>query len=1142
MREFHPLTLTLDNFPLGLHKNAINCSGAILRFILLGFLIFPPTRIKAAESTNAAIPGTSSLQNSQESDGEKAIKRFRVAPGLKVDLFASEPLIANPVSFAFDEKGRVYVVETYRRRTSVYDIRNHPDWLDADFSFRTVEDRANFFKKVLVPENKSLPARIIQDQNGDGRFDYHDLEVESERIRLLEDRDGDGRADHAVTFAEDFKTSVSGVAAGVLVRNSNVWFTCIPDLWLLRDSDGDGKADFRKSLLNGFGVHISYGGHDMHGLRFGPDGKLYFSIADRGLNVTTEGRTVAYPDSGAVMRCNPDGSEFELVATGLRNPQELAFDQFGNLWTGDNNGDGGDKARWVYVVEGGDSGWHIGWQHLPKMGPWNAEKLWELPGINTAAYILPPIAHIGHGPAGLAFYPGTGLPVQYDNHFFLSDFPGGVHSFAHRPKGAAYEVVDLKEFLWNLYPVDVAFGSDGGAYVADWVEGWEKTGKGRIYRVYDPAVAKDALVRETKKLLAEGMQRRSQREQTRLLDHIDMRVRMEAQFALAEKGVEVTNRLYFRAATRGDNSFLLGRLHSIWALGQIGRTNPATFGCVFPLLGDGDAEVRAQAAKVLGDGRVQEAYEPLVRMLQDPSPRVRFFAALGVGKMGHQEATEPIFQMLRENADQDLYLRHAGVMALVWLNDVNALIAAAKETSASVRMAALLAMRRLNRPEAAMFLYDTNSALVLEAARAVYDLPITSAFSQLAAMISKSELPEPVVRRALNANFRMGNLENAIGLAEFATQKTHPENLRVEALQLLGQWGKPPYRDPVIGLWRPLAPRENRAATFALRPELPKVWQEGTDPLRIAAIRTAVQLDMSQVAPALFDLATNTQHSGNLRLEAFKALALFKDPRLANATTLALADSNPLLRQEAGRLLALTKPADAIGQIAAALEKGSTTDKQSALATLASMDNPVTDQIILSWLDLLQPGQVPKELQLDLLEAAAKRTSATVKAKLAQFEASRPKTDPLAVYRESLFGGDAKIGRSIFFERADAGCLRCHKIKGEGGEVGPDLSVIGATKSREYLLESILFPNKDIAAGYENFLVTLKSGNSFAGRQKNETERELLLVTPDDGLVVLSKSQIQSREKGLSAMPAELATLLTKRELRNLVEFLASLK
>ena len=1094
---------------------------------------------RAAERKLSGSGSPQTLTNATPSEVEQAMQSFRAAAGLKIELFAAEPLIANPVSFAFDEKGRVFVVETHRRRTSVYDIRNHLNWLSADFSFRTVADRSNFFQKVLVPENKSLPEKIIKDLNQDGKFDYHDLEVETERIRLLEDRNGDGRADDAVTYAEDFKTLVSGVAAGVLVRNGTVWFTCIPDLWMLRDTNNDGQADFRKSLLHGFGVHISFGGHDLHGLCFGPDGKLYFSIADRGLNVQVDGRVVANPDSGAIMRCNSDGSEFELVATGLRNPQELAFDQFGNLWTGDNNGDGGDKARWVYVVEGGDSGWHIGWQHLPKMGAWNSEKLWELQGTNTAAYILPPIAHIGHGPAGLAFYPGTGMPARYDNHFLMCDFPGGVHSFALQPKGAAYEVIDLQEFIWGLYPVDVDFGPEGGAYVADWIQGWEKTGKGRIYRISDPAALKDPSVKETKKLLAEGMTKRPPKELARLLSHRDRRVRQEAQFSLADRGTASTNTL-FQAAAKNESQ--LARLHAIWGLGQIGRTNTSALSCLLPLLGDSDSEVRAQAAKVLGERRHDEAYLGLVRLLRDPSPRVRFFAAMGLGKLGHQEVTEPILQMLRDNADQDAYLRHAGVMALVWLNDVTALMAAAKEPSSSVRLAALLALRRLERPEVAAFLYDSDPALVLEAARAIYDLPITSALSQLASLISRADLPPPVMRRVLNANFQLGKLENALSLTDFAAQKTASEALRAEALELLGQWPTPALRDPVVGLWRLKHARDRRPASIAVRSELSNIFQTAPESVRIAAARTAALLDINQAGPALFDLLKDTKLSPDLRVESLKALAALKDSRLAEAVAIAAGDPNELLRTEALPWQAQFKPADALSQVAAVLEKGSVIEKQAALNTVASLDNPVAETILLGWLDNLMAGQIPKELQLDLIEAAAKRPAPAIKDKLSQFESRRAKSDALSAYRETLFGGHAQAGKKIFFERADVACLRCHKINGEGGEVGPELKGIGTSKTREYLLESILFPNKDIAVGYETVVVKTKNGNSYAGRVKNETERELLVISPEDGLVVLAKSQLQSRERSLSAMLPELGTILSKRDLRDLVEFLASLK
>ena len=241
-------------------------------------------------------------------------------------------------------------------------------------------------------------------------------------------------------------TRPPGIGAGVLARKDDVWYTCIPGLWKLRDTNGDGRADRRKLLHDGYGVHVGFLGHDLHGLRFGPDGRLYFSIGDRGFNVTTvDGNTLAVPDTGSVLRCNPDGTELEVFATGLRNPQELAFDQYGNLFTGDNNSDSGDRARWVYLVEGGDSGWRIGYQFIEapiSRGPWNEEKLWYPAFAGQAAYIVPPIANLADGPSGLTYDPGVSLlPAQYKNHFFLVDFRGssgssGIRTFALEPKGA----------------------------------------------------------------------------------------------------------------------------------------------------------------------------------------------------------------------------------------------------------------------------------------------------------------------------------------------------------------------------------------------------------------------------------------------------------------------------------------------------------------------------------------------------------------------------------------------------------------------------------------------------------------------------------------------------------------------------------
>src|SRR5437588_3755610 len=510
-------------------------------------------------------------------DASFAIKRIRVPRGLEVSLFTAEPMLANPVCFCVDEKNRFYVAETFRLHDGVTDVRDHMDWLDDDLASRTVDDRLALMKKRLG--------------KGIGKWS-----VQHERIRLLEDSSGGGKADRSTVFADGFHDLADGLGAGLLAREGNLWYACMPNLWLLRDSSGGGQADLRKILLQGYGVHISFIGHDLHGLRFGPDGKIYLSCGDRGFNVRTEGRTVACPDTGAVLRCNADGSELEIFATGLRNPQELAFDQYGNLFTGDNNADHGDKARWVYVVEGGDSGWRGSYQYMSMpvdLGPWNAEKLWLPQWEGQASYIVPPIANVADGPAGLTYYPGLGLPERYQGHFFLCDFRGGsgqsgIRSLAVKPKGASFEMVDQHEFIWSVLATDIDFGTDSCLYLTDWVEGWEKPNKGRIYKVFDPERVKDPEVLRVKKMLAEGMAHRSLEDLARLLEHPDMRIRQNAQFALVARGTESLELLQ-KVARGGANQ--LARLHAIWGLGQIGRRAPEAFTPILDLLEDRDAEI-----------------------------------------------------------------------------------------------------------------------------------------------------------------------------------------------------------------------------------------------------------------------------------------------------------------------------------------------------------------------------------------------------------------------------------------------------------------------------------------------------------------------------------------------------------------------
>ena len=1058
-------------------------------------------------------------------DWKKTVQRMKLPAGVKADLWAGEPHVANIVSFAFDEKGRCFVAETFRLHHGVTDNRSHTYWIDDDLACRTVEDRIAMYKKHLK-----------------GKFSTY--EVDQDRVRMVEDTTGEGRADKSTVFAGGFKTAATGLGSGVLARNGKVWYTCIPDLWLLQDTKATGRADVKKSLHTGYGVHVSYLGHDMHGLRFGPDGKLYYSIGDRGMHVETDGKTISAPDTGSVLRCNPDGSELELFATGLRNPQELAFDEFGNLFTGDNNADGGDAARWVHLVEGGDSGWRIGYQYLKGLGIWNEERLWHTQATNTAAYLLPPVAHIANGPSGVTYHPGTSLlPEKYDKNFFLCDFRGsgggsGIHSFSLKPKGASFDLVNRQQFVWSVLATDCDFGPDGGFYLSDWVEGWGQPNKGRIYKVFDPDKLNDPMVKEVKKLLADGFDHRPVKELAGLLEHKDQRVRQEAQFALADKkAIEALADV----AVKGGK---LARLHAIWGLGQIGRANPKAFESLLYLVKDPDADVRSQINKVVGDSKFQPGIVGVVFGLSDPEPRVRFQAALAAGRLGIKETIAPVLKMLKENNDADPYLRHAGVMALVGIGDKDAIRKAGADVSPAVRMASLQAMRRLTMPETAGFLNDADGKIVLEAARAIYDTPIADAIPQLAqrTKFAVKGVPDAAILRMLAANYRLGTKENAQTLVSVVTRADVPMAMREQALKMLHAWEKPSGRDWVVGLWRPLPERKGTDVAEALRPALGNLMT-GNDKLRSEGARLAAKHGMKEIGPVLRELVADAKRPVGERIDALKGLETLKDAQLDRTVAAALTDDDPRLRHQGRRIFLKTaSKAEAVEALAKVLEKGAIVERQGAVALLANIRTPEADDLLEHWLDEMVAKTAPAEMHLDILIAAHENKNPSLKKKLAQYEETRNLKDPMSVYRETMVGGDAESGRRVFFDKSEVSCLRCHKISGLGGEVGPDLTGIGAKFKRDYLLESIVDPNKQIAKGYESVLITLKSGKQFSGVLKSEDDKEVRIMTAEGQLINIPKADIDERSRGPSAMPSDLVQKMSRTEVRDLVEFLAGLK
>ena len=1143
--------------------------------VFASFVAFAPALTRSADPTYAPAIAPASP------DAARALQGFRLPEDMTGELAAAEPQLANPVAFTVTPSGDVYVCETFRQQKGVEDNRGHMDWLLQDLQLESIEERIAMFRRFM----------------GDEAANW---ETEHDRIRLLRDTDGDGVFDSETVFADGFSNLEDGTGAGVLEHDGRVYYTCIPKLWSLKDADGDGVAEEQTALHHGYGVRVAFRGHDLHGLTMGPDGRIYFSIGDRGYNVITqEGSRLKRPDTGAVFRCFPDGSHLEVFAFGLRNPQELAFDNDGNLFTGDNNSDSGDQARWVYVVQDGDTGWRMYFQYLDDRGPWNRERIWypwqadaETTEVQPAS-TLPPIANLGNGPSGLVFYPGTGLSDRYDDHFFLVDFRGGsansgIWSFGLSPKGASFEVADKHEYLWSILATDLDFAADGSLLVSDWVNGWDGEGKGRLYRFRDEA-ASGGMAQEVTRLLTTPLEDMSDAVLADLLSHIDRRVRQRAQFALVGRGAVTSLE---QAASSTNETVAKHGIWGMWQKGLEGVNEAISVTATLHdlLLAEGDAnplseESQTQVLRVAADLWQHHAIADLpapVRQLMAGASRGRLasenlrlagFAALSAGVFGEVAMAEDLLALFDRLANTDPVARHQAVMGLVHLAERHPrlLETLASHPGSPGRLGVTLAMRRLGNPAIAAMLSDGDPLIVAEAARAINDEPINAATGPLADLLSQPTLAPPVLRRALNAAYHRGELRDAEAVASVAASTSTPEPIRVIAATMLNSWNATQPLDTVNGRWRPLPAREVQGLPQVVAPVLPKLLA-GSEQLREVALEIAVTFTIQDLVPSLKKAVADTSSEESTRLTAFSALvALSAAPE--DVIELGLTDASEAIRLAAVEALAARSPETALPFLEEILAGDSGRGLQRALRLIQSQIQPRSAQkkqaknqskpgagrqppvaglkpklvaLLADAFARQMDGSLPPEAVLELLEAAEASGNAMLAEMVAIFREqqqarSQDGTQAVELWSECLTGGDPIRGRAVFFGGSAASCRRCHQVDGMGGDVGPQLSGIAATRDRRYLLESIVVPSAAIAKGFETAVILTADGLVVSGIVREETDEAVSLMTPDGVLVTIPTDDIDDRSVGLSGMPADLGTTLSRQEIRDLVAYLATL-
>jgi quinoprotein glucose dehydrogenase len=1079
-----------------------------------------------------------------------------LANGITRELWASEKLLGDTVAIHVDDKGRIWAGITQRSNNSEFDIRAYPDWEHPSVAFTTVEDRRAFLHSELAPE-KSAQNDRIPDRNKDGSHDWRDLAVVKEKVIRLEDTQGTGKADFAQTAVEDFNSEVTDVIGGMFYNDQSdeLFVNVAPDFWRLKDTDGDGVMDNKTSLANGYGVHIGFSGHGLSGALLGPDGKMYYSMGDIGTSVTdSTGKKWHYPNQGVIVRSEMDGSNFEVFAAGLRNIYEFSFDKYGNFISVDNDGDHvGEYERVVHLIEGSDTGWRINWQLGKYKDPknnnykvWMDEEYYKPQFKGQAAHVLPPVAPYHAGPAGMTYNPGTAFNDQWKDHFFVVEFVGsatraGVNAFTLKPKGASFELASDKNIFRGVLATGLDFGPDGALYMSDWIEGWGLKQKGRVWKLDTPDTAGNAIRTETQSLLAADLRKEPTEKLVDLLNHVDMRVRQKAQFALVEN---LQIKPLQNIAISSSNQ--LARIHAIWGLGQILRNNPAEHAVLINLLQDADSEIRAQAAKVLGDANTAAATEKLLPLLADKNPRAQLYAAQALGRIRAEAAIAPLVDMLEVNNEQDVYLRHAGAIALGRIGNQEALGKLATHPAEAVRIAAVVALKQMESPALALFLNDKSEFVVTNAARAINDDNLViDALPALAKLIEQPVFTnEALLRRAINANVYAGgnSAENANRLIQFAQQKNISGKLRAEAIQAVSVWAESSNYDRVTGMYRGPLAHPQAEAIAAIGGGYSTLLADPDSSVREATVKALGELNIQNASAQLVELLKNNS-SDAVRIAALHTLKKFNPANIGDLVFIALKDKSQSVRMKALALVPeLNLPVPQVVEMHSVLLKNGTTgEQQAALLSLANVKAPEAEAVFSEQIGLLIEGKIAPEVQLELITAVEKIGTPEFKQLLATYEGKKDKNNPLDLYRESIYGGNPEEGVALFRYSNSTQCVRCHMVGTRGNKVGPDLTTIAARITPEQMLEALVAPAARIAPGFGRVTVVLKTGERIEGSFDAETKTDVT-ITANNQVKTIARTEIEKLEfGGISPMPP-MGLGLTKAELRDLVAYLATLK
>lgn len=921
------------------------------------------------------------------------------------------------------------------------------------------------------------------------------------------------------------------------------------------------------------------------------DGFFYGASGDKGLHgaTGTDGSRVDL-HTGGIFRLRPDGSQLEIFAHGVRNVLDVALNAEDELFTYDNTDEHEWMGRFTHMVAAG----FYGYPH--DFIPRRPETLWMMDDFGAGAAC-----------GAFANTEDALPPEYQGNVFLADFGKRQVLRVGVERSGGTYRVVSREDLFPNppgdFRPVGITPGPDGKSlYICDWQHRDEKASVhvGRLLKLtwtgrdhstpkpgwYLPAALGRSVALSTSDLIAG-------------LAHPARSVRLTAQRRLAERGETQGVRALLRDASAPTRA----RQHAVWALDGVGLAPKEWVASSR----DPDPGVRRQAVRALGHGRRGEAVPDLCERLMDSEASVRFQAATALGRIGAAAAVPALLAALEETDLFARYASFTALHRIgtntpsAWPAIVRGLTSekeriregtyfALRDTYDEGLLTALVALRReVGQPNSVR-----RDALRLIGAlhhqRPAWNQewwayhPALQPPPAKTANWTGTETVLAVLRDGLresDAGLRRACIE---GLAEALdtnaapalrasfSHETDPMS-RATILRALGAMKDAGVLALVARELTPPLPQETTRAAIAAAEAV-----GGEESIRVLSaflsVASAEAATLAQAVGALGRLRAHsaaallqplTRHTASLvRAAALEALGRLQGEVSLPTLLTGLADSELEVRRASVKALDQLRSTNAIPALLRAyadvsvrpyafLALAHTPDARALAALVEGLSSRNPSERNIAHLALRQLS----DRVLTNLEGQADRLPAPALLELRQIYAGNPLAEAGPLFARSIRqpalaeyeaaaeqrSGDPGRGQKLFAASGGVNCIGCHRVAGQGGDVGPDLSGVGIQFDPRALVEAILYPSKTVREGYQQITFEMEDGEEYRGVVKGETGDILILRDSSGAEHQLARATIKARHiSDLSLMPEGLHSAMSLEEFADLIAYLASLR